>query len=428
MAAWTPPRTWTPGEFVTALMMNTHVRDNLIHVYDRLEALHPVASGNIVIGATKRFYLDGGSNTYIHESAADVVSVVVADSTKFRVTGTYTYVLGGDLLLDATKKLYLDGGGNTYVWEEAADTFSIVTGGTRRVQVANAVTTIEAAATLFTVVPEANFAAATAMKLTHASGMLWMDGVTAPEIYWRQANARISANGSIIFVIDRDANSTSEGFYWRKDNLTDVMVLSESGYLGIGPTPLYPLHVSYSYNDHIAQFANTHASAPFGIRIHYTGASPNTVGNPFIYCQDSTTVRMHVTSSGGIYNYSAFNVNLSDVNAKERLTAAPSNRGKIAAIKMYQGRYKGTTRSNLDVMWLAQDIQKIDPDWVDVFDTRRGLLGTRDHVIFMATVGVVAEHEQDLQSLFKVVEPMKKYATRLTSLEKRVKKLEGKAA
>lgn len=27
--AWTTPRTWTPGELVTALMMNQHVRDNL---------------------------------------------------------------------------------------------------------------------------------------------------------------------------------------------------------------------------------------------------------------------------------------------------------------------------------------------------------------------------------------------------------------
>ncbi len=26
---WTVPRTWVPGELVTATMMNTHVRDNL---------------------------------------------------------------------------------------------------------------------------------------------------------------------------------------------------------------------------------------------------------------------------------------------------------------------------------------------------------------------------------------------------------------
>jgi hypothetical protein len=39
MAVWTPPRTWTPGEFVTALMMNTHVRDNMIYLYDRIAGI-----------------------------------------------------------------------------------------------------------------------------------------------------------------------------------------------------------------------------------------------------------------------------------------------------------------------------------------------------------------------------------------------------
>jgi hypothetical protein len=31
--AWTIPRTWIPGELVTALMMNTHLRDNLNALY-----------------------------------------------------------------------------------------------------------------------------------------------------------------------------------------------------------------------------------------------------------------------------------------------------------------------------------------------------------------------------------------------------------
>lgn len=30
--AWTAPRTWTTGELVTAAIMNTHVRDNLLHL------------------------------------------------------------------------------------------------------------------------------------------------------------------------------------------------------------------------------------------------------------------------------------------------------------------------------------------------------------------------------------------------------------
>jgi hypothetical protein len=31
--AWTTPRTWIPGEFVTASMMNTHLRDNLSYLF-----------------------------------------------------------------------------------------------------------------------------------------------------------------------------------------------------------------------------------------------------------------------------------------------------------------------------------------------------------------------------------------------------------
>lgn len=33
--AWTAPRTWTDGELVTATMMNTHVRDNLLAIGQR---------------------------------------------------------------------------------------------------------------------------------------------------------------------------------------------------------------------------------------------------------------------------------------------------------------------------------------------------------------------------------------------------------
>jgi hypothetical protein len=33
--AWTTPRTWTTGEVVTAAMMNTHVRDNLLALFSR---------------------------------------------------------------------------------------------------------------------------------------------------------------------------------------------------------------------------------------------------------------------------------------------------------------------------------------------------------------------------------------------------------
>jgi hypothetical protein len=39
--AWTNPRTWTPGELVTALMMNQHVRDNLNYLKTTVDGSYP---------------------------------------------------------------------------------------------------------------------------------------------------------------------------------------------------------------------------------------------------------------------------------------------------------------------------------------------------------------------------------------------------
>src|SRR5262245_36696660 len=39
--AWTIPRTWVPGELVTASMMNTQIRDNLNFLYSNLATWTP---------------------------------------------------------------------------------------------------------------------------------------------------------------------------------------------------------------------------------------------------------------------------------------------------------------------------------------------------------------------------------------------------
>ena len=77
-------------------------------------------SNNLVINATKKFYLDGGDNTYIVEGSSDLMQFYSSGSEMFRVASTYCYT-PGDFLIAATKKLYLDGGGDTYIYESSAD-------------------------------------------------------------------------------------------------------------------------------------------------------------------------------------------------------------------------------------------------------------------------------------------------------------------
>lgn len=59
--AWTTPRTWTPGETVTASMMNVHVRDNLSDLNTRMNSAPQLSqetlttvdgNGSLVLAAT----------------------------------------------------------------------------------------------------------------------------------------------------------------------------------------------------------------------------------------------------------------------------------------------------------------------------------------------------------------------------------------
>lgn len=74
------------------------------------------------------------------------------------------------------------------------------------------------------------------------------------------------------------------------------------GKLGVGMTtpPGYMLTVQATGADWSTDVSNSHASSPFGLRLRYTGASPNGNSNSFISCVDSTDERFAVVSSGAV--------------------------------------------------------------------------------------------------------------------------------
>jgi len=54
MALWTSPRTWTPGEIVTAAQLNAHARDNLDYLYLNRKKLldYQQITSNVSVTAT----------------------------------------------------------------------------------------------------------------------------------------------------------------------------------------------------------------------------------------------------------------------------------------------------------------------------------------------------------------------------------------
>jgi len=49
---WTAPRTWVASEIVTASVMNTHVRDNLLAAQDRIQPVYKAADNTPVNNST----------------------------------------------------------------------------------------------------------------------------------------------------------------------------------------------------------------------------------------------------------------------------------------------------------------------------------------------------------------------------------------
>jgi len=112
---------------------------------------------------------------------------------------------------------------------------------------------------------------------------------------------------------------------------------------------------------------NTHSSSPFGILMGYTGAAPNGTGNAFFECEDTGGARAVIRSNGGIANYSANDVNLSDRREKTNFAPAGEYLSKICAIPVQTFNYIDQNLEEDDGLTLgvvAQDVQAVAPELV----------------------------------------------------------------
>lgn len=80
-------------------------------------------SNDLAIPATELFFLDGGGDTYITESAANIARIYTGGTIGLQISAT-------SIQIPATSQFFLDGGGNTYLQESSADVLISVVGGT----------------------------------------------------------------------------------------------------------------------------------------------------------------------------------------------------------------------------------------------------------------------------------------------------------
>ena len=153
-------------------------------------------------------------------------------------------------------------------------------------------------------------------------------------------------------------------------NSTERARIDSSGRLLAGTT-------SASNGSHTFNIANSsrmafdnNGAAPFGLIVQYN-SNLNGTSNEFLLCQENNsgggTSRMVVRSNGGIANYSANNVNLSDRREKTNFASATSYLDKICAIPVQTFNYIDQNLEQdggLTLGVVAQDVQAVAPELV----------------------------------------------------------------
>jgi hypothetical protein len=112
------------------------------------------------------------------------------------------------------------------------------------------------------------------------------------------------------------------------------------------------------------QIANTNAS-PFGLQVYYPNTLNNTT-NRFLDCEDNTALRFSVRSNGGLANYQANNVNLSDIRTKKDIILLESYWNKFKALEIVKFKYKDQTHDDFNIGVIAQQVESVAPEFVDI--------------------------------------------------------------
>lgn len=161
---------------------------------------------------------------------------------------------------------------------------------------------------------------------------------------------------------------------------------------------------------------NAGNSSPNGLAINYSAVDPNNTGAEFLYCTGVATLRTAIRANGGLANYSANNVNLSDVRVKEGIVPSGSYYEKIKSLEIVRFHYKdqnSKTDEDLNLGVIAQQVLEIMPEIVD-----EGGFNSRDETKLLAI------YDTDL--MFASIKALQEAMTKIESLQARIEALEAK--
>ena len=168
-----------------------------------------------------------------------------------------------------------------------------------------------------------------------------------------------------------------------------------------------------TYSDSTSGFTDSIVDVVFAV------SSPNNTTARFAAFRDTTIVRAEIRSNGGIANFSANNVNLSDINAKKDIAPAANTWDCLKEWEIVNFRYKdqpGDADLNMGV--IAQQVAESCPEVITVFQEAKE--ATEDQPAQEERLGV-----KEQQMYWMAIKALQEAQLRIETLEAKVAALEG---
>jgi len=207
------------------------------------------------------------------------------------------------------------------------------------------------------------------------------------------------ANVTLDFLV----KGSGEIRYWQASGVNNIAKHTQNGYFkatvvgGTFQDANGKHEFVQSSSDYAVLMYNSHATNPNGVHIlHNTDV--NNATSVFLQLTGGGTTRGNWRSNGGIANFSANNVNLSDATTKNILGVPGEQRALFRALEIQTGGYIGGEDADLH-FFTAQQVQTVYPELVTPFDHVTGKLGIKEHGIQMRAYKVIQELDADLIDL-----------------------------
>ena len=186
--------------------------------------------------------------------------------------------------------------------------------------------------------------------------------------------------------------------------------------------------LSAAYTDDVALIiTNTQASNPYGMNVSFSAADPNDATRWFFRCIGNGTERATTRSNGGLANYSANNVNLSDMRTKDVFEDYTPEmldelEAKFIAIRRGRFKYNDQTHGDWNYGKSAQSVAEQLPELAGIWNETKVVDGLI--VPTLESEQLLCEYSHDITQIGEAL--LVRALKRIEALEARVAALEAK--